>query len=134
MLPAGSKAGAICLGVPDVCKVPAGPLPPIPTPFPNTGQVANTLNASTKVLIENKETVVEMAEIPSSDGDQAGSIGGVVSNMVAGKVKFVLGSTRVKAEGKGIVYVSAPTTHNGDNANVPGLFTVPAQGRVLVSP
>lgn len=135
MLPAGSKAGGMCLGVPDVCKVPAPPAPPIPTPFPNMGNVANATSTSTKVMIENKDTVVEMSEIPNSDGDQAGVAGGVVSNTVAMKVVFRLGSSKVKAEGKAVAYQTAMTAHNGDNANMPaGLFAVPAQFKVLVMP
>jgi len=123
------------MGVPDVCKVPAPPLPPIPTPFPNTGMVPNAMMTSMKVKLENMDTVVETSEIPNSDGDQAGVAGGVVSGVVAQKVVFRLGSTRVKAEGKGIAYQTALTAHNGPNANVPaGLFAVPSQVKVLVGP
>jgi hypothetical protein len=135
MLPAGTKAGGNCLGVPDVCKVPAPPAPPIPTPFPNSGMVANATKTSTKVLIENKDTVVEMSEIPASDGDQPGVAGGVVSGTTAQKVVFRLGSAKVKAEGKAIVFQSAKTAHNGANANMPaGLFAVPSQAKILVMP
>ncbi len=135
MLPASSKAGGTCLGVPDVCQVPAPPAPPIPTPFPNTAMVSNATGTSTKVLFENKEAVVETSEIPNSNGDQAGSIGGVVSGVVANKVVFKLGSSVVKAEGKGIAYQSALTAHNGQNANMPaGLHDSPSQAKVLVTP
>lgn len=135
MLPAGSKASGTCLGVPDVCQVPAPPAPPIPTPFPNMAQVANASGTSTKVLFENKDAVVETSEIPSSDGDQAGSAGGVVSGTVAQKVVFKLGSSVVKAEGKGVVFLTATTAHNGSSANMPaGLHAAPSQGKVLVRP
>ena len=136
MLPAGSKAGVSCLGVPDTCKVPVPPpVSQVPTPFPNNGMVSNAMKTSMKVKIENMDTVVEMSEIPNSDGDQPGSLGGVVSGMVAGPVTFKLGSSRVKAEGKGIVFQTALTAHNGTNANAPaGLLTAVAQVKVLVSP
>jgi len=134
MLPAGCKAGGTCLGVPDVCKVPAAPSP-IPTPFPNTAMLATATKTSTKVAIMNLDAVVETSEIPSSNGDQAGSTGGVVSNTVAQKVVFKLGSSKVKAEGKGIVFHAAMTAHNGSNANMPaGIHDTPSQTKVLVFP
>jgi hypothetical protein len=107
----------------------------VPIPYPNTGMVSNALQTSMKVMIENKDTVVEQSQIPNSNGDEAGSIGGVTSGVVAGPVKFQLGSTRVKAEGKGVVYQTALTAHNGSNANMPaGLLAVVAQAKVLVGP
>jgi hypothetical protein len=133
MLPAGSKAGGTCMGVPDVCKVPAPPAPPVPTPFPNKAMVSNATKTSAKVLFENKDAVVETSEIPSSTGDQAGSAGGIVSGTAAQKVVFKLGSAVVKVEGKGVVYQSAMTAHNGSNANMPaGLHDSPSQAKVLV--
>ena len=135
MFPASSKAGGKCLGVPDVCQVPAPPAPPIPTPFPNQADVANATKTSTKVMFENKDAVVETSEIPSSMGDEAGSVGGVVSGTVAQKVVFRKGSSRVLAEGKGIVHLTGMTAHNGANANMPaGLQVAPSQAKVIISP
>jgi hypothetical protein len=135
MLPAGSKAGGTCMGAPDVCKVPAPPAPPVPTPFSDVGMVSNATKTSTKVLFENKDAVVETSEIASSNGDQPGSAGGVVSGTVAQKVVFKLGSSAVKAEGKAVVFHTAMTAHNGSNANMPaGLHDSPSQTKVLVRP
>lgn len=134
MLPAGSKASGTCLGLPDVCNVPAAPSP-VPTPFPNTAMLTDATKTSTKVLIENKETVVETSEIPASQGDEAGSAGGVVSGTVASKVVFRKASSKVKFEGKGAVFHTAPTAHNGANANAPvGVHVAPSQTKVLVMP
>lgn len=135
LFPAGSKAGGTCMAVPDVCQVPAPPAPPVPTPFPNTAMVANATKTSAKVLFENKDAVVETSEIPSSMGDEAGSAGGVVSGTVAQKVVFKLGSSKVLIEGKGAVFHTALTAHNGSNANMPaGLHDSPSQAKILVSP
>ncbi|MSP24431.1 MAG: DUF4150 domain-containing protein [Myxococcales bacterium] len=123
------------MGLPDVCKVPAPPAPPIPMPFPNMGQVANATKTSTKVFVENKALVVETSEIPSSTGDQAGSGGGLISGTVGDKIVFRLGSTTVIAEGKGVAYQTGLTAHNGANANMPaGLHDSPSQTKVLVMP
>jgi len=135
MLPAGSKGPGMCMAAPDVCKVPAPPAGPVPTPFPNTATSANATQTSSKVMLENKDAVVEMSEIASSMGDQAGVAGGVVSSTVGDKVVFRLGSSKVKAEGKAMVFLTAMTAHNGANANMPaGLFSVPSQAKILVMP
>jgi hypothetical protein len=135
MLPASTKAGGNCLGVPDVCQVPAPPAPPIPTPFPNTASVAIATKTCPKVQIENMDTVVETSEIPNSNGDEAGTAGGVVSGTFAQKVVFKLGSSKVQAQGKGVVFQSAMTAHNGANANMPaGMQAAPSQAKVSVMP
>jgi len=97
--------------------------------------VANATKTSTKVMFENKDAVMEMSEIPSSTGDEAGSVGGVVSGTVAQKVVFKKGSSKVMIEGKGAAYQTALTAHNGASANMPaGLHDSPSQAKVLVSP
>jgi hypothetical protein len=97
--------------------------------------LTDTTKTSTKVLIENKESVVEMSEIPSSKGDQGGSLGGVVSGTVGDKVIFQKGSSKVFFEGKGAVFHTAPTSHNGANANLPGgVHGTPSQSKVFVMP
>ena len=133
MLPAGSKASGTAMGVPDVCLVPAPPGPPVPTPFPTQAMVANATKTSSKVQFENKDAVVETSEIPSSTGDEPGVGGGVVSGTFASKVVFKLGSSVVKAEGKGVVFLTAMTAHNGASANMPaGLVVAPSQAKILV--
>ena len=73
---------------PDVCQVPAPPAPPIPTPFPNMGQLATVKGESTKVLAVGKGVVKADSEIPRSQGDEAGTVGGVASGTFGDKVTF----------------------------------------------
>lgn len=104
-------------------------------PFPNMAMLATATKTCAKVQIEFMDVVVETSEMPSSQGDEAGVAGGVVSNTFAQKVVFKLGSTTVKAAGKGLAYQSALTAHNGSNPNMPaGLHTAPSQGKVSVMP
>ncbi|MCU0692396.1 MAG: DUF4150 domain-containing protein [Polyangiaceae bacterium] len=136
MLPGATKKGGQCMttGPIDVCKVPAPPARPIPTPFPNTGMIANATQTSTKVMFENKEVVVEMSEIPHSLGDEDGVAGGVVSGMNMGPIVFKKGSSKVKVQGKNVVTITGATAHNGKNPNAPlGMVTVVANAKVLVS-
>jgi len=71
MFPASTKGGGMCFVFPDVCKVPAPPAPPIPTPFPNTGQCADAKGSTCtkKVKILNKAVLHKSSEIASTHGD-----------------------------------------------------------------
>jgi hypothetical protein len=121
------------MGVPDVCKVPAPPAPPIPLPFPNTGQCPMAVPPTTKVLVSNMPAITTASQIPLSNGDEPGVAGGVVSGMNMGPVAFKLGSVKVKLEGKPAVYLTGMTAHNGSNANMPaGQSIAPSQVKVIV--
>lgn len=135
MMPGCSKANGQAFGIPDVCKVPA-PGPPgfVPTPFPNFGMIRDATSTADTVLIENKDVVVENSSLPSSKGDQAGSMGGMISQLAGNKVTFKKGSSKVFAKGKAVVHLTIPTSHNGMNANQPaGIVLIPSQTKVLVA-
>ena len=130
-----TKGGGMCQAIPDVCKVPAPPAPPIPTPFPNMGQLVQATGTSTKVKFFAAEVVTIKSKIPMSQGDEAGVAGGVVSGQNMGPITFKKGSAKVLVEGAAVVYQSAITAHNGNNANAPaGMQQSPSQTKVLVSP
>jgi len=135
MMPASCKAGGTCFGFPDVCKVPAPPAPPIPTPFPNTGQVMQASKTSKKVKITNKEAVTTKSHIPRSMGDEAGTLKGMVSSTNMDKITFKKGSSKVKVEGTPLCHLTSMTAHNGSNANFPpGAQIAPSQTKVLSMP
>jgi hypothetical protein len=134
MMPASTTMGGMCMGMPDVCKVPAPPAPPIPIPFPNIAQLPMAVSTSTKVMIMNMPAVVQNSQIPLSSGDEAGVAGGVVSGMNMGPVVFKMGSSKVKIEGKPACTLTSMTAHNGSNANFPaGAQIAPSQTKVLVA-
>lgn len=133
-IPAATKAGGKASGIPDVCKVPAPPSPPVPTPFPNDAELTSATQTSTKVMAENKPMIVQTSELPMSSGDEGGSAGGVVSGKIKGEVKFKAASSKVFIEGKKAVMLGVPTAHNGSNANAIGAHLAPSQTKVLVSP
>jgi hypothetical protein len=133
MLPATTKKAGQCAAFPDVCKTPAAPSP-IPLPYPNMAMCSKTDRAVDKVVMENKATVVENSKIPSSTGDEPGTLKGVVSQTNRGEVKFKKYSSKVYAKGKKIVHHTAMTMHNGNNANMPaGCHAVPSQMKVIVA-
>ncbi|APR77723.1 Hypothetical protein A7982_03070 [Minicystis rosea] len=126
-----TKAGGQCFAFPDVCNVPS-PGGPVPTPLPNTAECRNADGTVASVLVTNKEVVVESSRIPSSTGDEAGSLGGVVSGVFRGPATFKTASAKVYAKGKRVILHGAQTAQNGDNANMPsGQQVSPSQTKVV---
>lgn len=133
-MPAASKAGGMYVAFPDVCFTPVPPpVVQVPIPYPNLAQIASTTGAVDKVLIENKETVVEGSKVPNSSGDEAGTKGGVVSGKNMDQVQPKTFSSKVFAKGKKVVMLTSLSAHNGSNANMPaGLMAAPSQAKVIV--
>lgn len=135
IFPAATKQGGTCFALPDVCKTPAPPGPPVPIPYPNLGSLNQSTKTSRKVKFAGKPVVTLKSEIPRSSGDEAGSAGGVMSGINMGKVTFKQGSTKVIVEGQRCVFLTAVSAQNGANANAPcGVVNAPSQTKVIVSP
>lgn len=131
MMPASTKKGGKYVNaLPDACKTPPNN---IPVPYPNTAHVASTNGAAKRVLIENKETVVEGSKVPNSSGDELGTGGGVVSTVNRGQVRPTQWSSKVFACGKKIVYHTATAAHNGSNPNTFGTQMTASQRKVYVA-
>lgn len=136
MFPACTRGGGQAFAMPDVCKVPAPPAPPVPTPFPNIAMLnqANGATCSKKVKILNQPVITKASEIPRTMGDEAGVAGGVSSGTNMDKATFKSGVTKVKVEGNDIINQLKPTAHNGASANAPaGSVVAPSQTKVLVN-
>lgn len=135
MFPASTKGGGQCFAFPDVCKVPAPPAPPIPTPFPNIGMLnqADGGTCSKKVKILNQPVITKASEIPSTMGDEAGTLKGVSSGTTMDKAVFKMGVSKVKIEGNDAINQLKPTAHNGASANAPaGMIIAPSQTKVII--
>lgn len=134
MFPGTTKAGGQCFAMPDVCKTPAPPAPPVPIPYPNIAQVPTAVKTSTKVYLAGMLALTVKSEIPMSSGDEAGVVGGVMSNMNMNKVTYMKGSAKVEIQGQPAVYLTATTAHNGQSANArTGAQIAPSQTIVIVS-
>ena len=134
MVPASTKGGgmAATTGPLDACKTPS-PGGPVPLPYPNMAQVSNAGGTATKTKFDGSAVVTVKSEISSSNGDEAGTIGGVVSNRNMAQVAFKQGSSKVIVEGEKCVHIGSMTGHNGSSANVPaGAQVAPSQTKVLV--
>jgi hypothetical protein len=123
-----SKPIAIAKGIafafPDVCKTPAPPGPPIPIPYPNIAQLDTATPLSNdpgKALLvgpSGDPVLLLNSEVPTSSGDEAGSVGGVKSGTIKGKCTMVQASGTVLygSQQKGIVRFLDRTEQNNGNA------------------
>jgi hypothetical protein len=96
------KSDGVAMGFPDVCRVPAPPAPFAPVPFPNIAMSADTSKGSKKVKMDGNPIMLKGSEFSKSTGDEAGTLGGMVSNTNKGKAEFINYSFDVKVEGKNV--------------------------------
>lgn len=101
---------------PDVCKVPT-PGGPVPTPFVNSAQDSMLGKGSKHVTIEGHPVALTSSELSTSNGDEPGTAGGLISSKFQGKMTWGGGSVDVKVEGKGVARFLDPTLHNGNTFN-----------------
>jgi hypothetical protein len=118
MKPILTNGGGQCVAFPDTCKTPT-PGGPVPMPYPNIIQNTDGSGSGT-VKILNKEVLRKGDQFRMSSGDEAGSIGGVISNRFKGKGEIKEGCDTVKAEGKDVAYLLVTVGQNeGSSDNVP---------------
>lgn len=99
---------------PDVCKTPT-PGGPVPIPYPNIGQATNTSKGPKKVKVDGQMPMAKGAKYSMTSGDEAGSIGGVISGKIKGEAEYLLYSFDVKMEGKNACRLGDPLFHNKKN-------------------
>jgi len=108
------QSGGMSLVFPDVCKTPT-PGGPVPIPYPNTGKASDTSSGTKKVKVDGQMAMVKGAKYSTSTGDEAGSVGGVISGVTKGVCEFMLYSFDVKFEGKNVCRLGDMLLHNKKN-------------------
>ncbi len=124
--------GGMCMSTPpDVCKTPS-PNGTVPVPYVNIFQCSMVLpnTACSKVFISGSPALHVKSSTALSNGDEAGTVGGVVSSKFIGKGEFIKGSSKVTLEGKAAVSQGATTKHN--DGNTTGMNTIAAQMKVQI--
>lgn len=106
-----AKSSGLVVGFPDVCLT-SSPVGPIPIPYPNIAMSSDTSDGSKDVKMDGESIMVQGAAFSTSTGDEAGSVGGVVSLCTKGKAKFQLYSFDVKVEGKNVCRLADIMTLN----------------------
>jgi len=124
----------MCQVFPDTCKMPT-PAGPVPIPYPNLVNcpTAQSSSCASKVLINGMKAFNKKTSYPTSQADEAGTLGGIVSSKIMGKVQYSAGSTSVYIQGPPAVRLNDPTAHNGSPPNAPmGTQLVPSQTKVMI--
>lgn len=99
---------------PDVCKTPS-PGGPIPIPYPNIGQSAQATGGPTSVKVNGAMPMTKGAKYSMTSGDEAGSLGGVVSNKFKGEAEYMSYSFNVRMEGRNVCRLGDSLFHNNKN-------------------
>lgn len=107
-------SGGMSTVFPDVCKTPAAPSP-IPIPYPNIGQSSDTSQGPTSVKTDGEMPMVKGAQYSRSSGDEAGTLGGVISSVNMDVCEYLLYSFDVKFEGNNVCRLGDQLWHNKKN-------------------
>ena len=108
-------SGGMSTVFPDVCKTPAPPAPPVPIPYPNIGQASDTTGGPSTVTTDGQMPMVKGSKYAKSSGDEAGTIGGVMSSVNMSECEFMMYSFDVKLEGNNACRLGDPLFHNKKN-------------------
>jgi hypothetical protein len=120
------------MGFPDVCITPVGPVP-TPIPYPNMAESITTQPAADNVTIDCMPVINEMSVGLVSEGDEAGTLLGVVSHMESGQTHYVVGCITIMVGGSPAQRLTSVTEQNcmEEIPNCPGTCIAPSQVTVL---
>ncbi len=111
-----AASSGMAMSFPDVCKTPT-PAGPIPIPYPNIAQSADTADGSSTVKIDGNPIMLKSSNFKMSSGDEAGSAMGVVSSKIKGKALPINASFDVKVDGKNVFRLTDPMQTNAGSGN-----------------
>ncbi|MFL9988895.1 DUF4150 domain-containing protein [Paraburkholderia sediminicola] len=114
---------------PDVCWTPLGGLIAVPVPYPNISDTsfADPDTICDNILVVGLPALTVESELETSEGDEEGVDGGVVSGTLMGKVIFLDGSEQVMLNAMPCVRLADLTGQNGEPPNIVGLVSTPSQ-------
>lgn len=111
--------------IPDVCKTPS-PGGPVPIPYPNIAQSITLSEGTTTVKGDKVMAGNKGSKFAISNGDNAGTLGGVKSNLFMKEATWILYSFDVKMDGKNACRLTDKMFHNAENAaNMTGVINPP---------
>lgn len=128
---ANTQNPAVNLGFPDVCKTIVGPVI-TPIPYPNISMTSTNIPNVLNIYISAMPVHNLMTMGTISNGDNAGVLGGLVSQMMMGPTKHMMGSVKVFKSVMPCTKMLSPTGQNGAMQNIPGVTLSPCQIKVLI--
>jgi hypothetical protein len=124
-----SSGGGTNFSAIDVCNTPsASGVTPIT--YTNTSQGSSATGASTKVFYNGMPAHNLGTSVSTSNGDEAGVSGGVVSGTFINSTRFTSGSYTVLVENKPGTKLTSVTIQNSTNGT--GATISPAQTKVML--
>jgi len=118
---------AMSIAFPDVCKTP----PAVPVPYGNIAQSVVHIPNNLRVYFAGGSSHNLLTPGTISNGDEAGALMGLVSNVVISMNRYVLGSFKVISQVAPVARLTSMTTQNGFIPNAVGFTGVPSINRVL---
>lgn len=114
--------------LPDVCRTPPAQAP---VPYPNVALSRNLARYPRSVRVDGGNPPAHSASIfASSEGDEPGKGGGVVSGTYAGSAAWLTSSFNVKIEGRGACRLTDKMLHNrGNTVNCGGVVQEPVAAK-----
>jgi Toxin PAAR-like domain len=100
--------------MPDVCKTPS-PGGPVPIPYPNVASQSSLKNGTTTVKAHGQMIAVKGSQYGSSNGDEAGTAGGVKSSVNMKATDWITYSFDVKMDGQNACRHTDKKFHNNQN-------------------
>jgi len=100
--------------IPDVCKTPS-PAGPVPIPYPNIATQSSLKGGTTTVKAKGKMIAVKGSQYSRSNGDEAGTAGGVKSSVNMKATDWITYSFDVKIDGKNACRHTDKKFHNNKN-------------------
>lgn len=116
--------------IPDVCKTPL--LAPVPIPYPNITFSFFHIPSVFNIMFGPGLAENLLTEGTISLGDQAGVLGGIISNIFMGPDHYLLGSFKVLVDGIFAMRLTSLVGMNGMPFNTMGMSIMPIQFRVLL--
>lgn len=100
--------------IPDVCKTPS-PGGPVPIPYPNIATQSTLKGGTTTVKAKGQMIAVKGSQYASSNGDEAGTAGGVKSGVNMKATDWITYSFDVKFDGQNACRHTDKMFHNNQN-------------------
>jgi hypothetical protein len=100
--------------LPDVCKTPS-PGGPVPIPYPNIADQSSLSNGTTTVKAHAEMIAVKGSQYERSNGDEAGTAGGVKSGVNMKATDWITYSFDVKIDGQNACRHTDKKFHNNQN-------------------
>jgi len=116
MIPSCNKTTGMNVHFPDVVKAPAPPLPFIPVPLPNMGAHAMAVPFAPTILLMMSPALNMLSVIPMTNLDEAGILGGLISQIIKGPSMFNMGSPIVMVMFVPGITLLCPSSGNMCNA------------------